>query len=468
MSFSLLLVIHPFFSTGEMLLPPLPLARTVALLKKAGWKKVDYLDFRTDPDCQGIIGPEIKPLLTYRYQFVPELYELPLIISLLEKYSKKEDLTKVGEKETEIITKWALERGVLPSKALDYLENTISFVRKKINIFADYQQVMFVIDEQNIYISLLNSLILKQLNPNIRIIFAQKDFFQSEKIRNVFALANFSDCFIGYSEKEILNLVGHPDLFAKKIETEDIFSNLKKYNKKSLPIKIKKESAEQKNTLREPEEILKELNILSSEFSQNNFYFYDLPLNYSQEWFADFCSTLNKQKQSFNWFGNFKQQITEKELFLAKQTGLHSVRINADFSTEKINPPDFFKMIQFLLEEKIYTRLNLIIGSPGETENNFSKKTEAVQILLENLKNSSQKKYFQLLFTNFQLSDLINDSLSLQQRGIKLKTWEESFTFPDIYQEICQKIICSFEIEGITTGQIWQRLSFFRQLQKFF
>mgnify|MGYP000126600364 CR=1 FL=1 len=151
---------------------------------------------------------------------------------------------------------------------------------------------------------------------------------------------------------------------------------------------------------------------------------------------------------------------------LAKQTGLNSIRLDYDSSTEQINLSDLAKIIQLLLKEQIYTRFNLIVGCPGETENDFYKKTELVQVLLEKLKNSSQKKYFQLVVNNFQLKKSFNESCYFEQKGIKLNTWEkENYAFPEPYQEFCQKISCSLEIENITIGEIWQRLFFLRQMK---
>ena len=106
----ILLGVLPSFQNKSFLVAHLGNACISAYLKKnIPDIVINNLDLRVSQEVREIWGADDLPQITVKNTFVSDIYDLPIIASLIYNYQKNKSLKEVLEPNIEVITKWAFE-----------------------------------------------------------------------------------------------------------------------------------------------------------------------------------------------------------------------------------------------------------------------------------------------------------------------------------------------------------------------
>ncbi len=131
--------------------------------------------------------------------------------------------------------------------------------------------------------------------------------------------------------------------------------------------------------MRDPEEIVDEMEWLKKEYKANNFEFFDLTAIIKKDWILEFCDTIKKRKmKDITWqlpVGTRTESLDEEVLKAIYDTGCHFVcyapesgsQKSLDIIKKRVKIDRLIKSIKTSVKIGHTVKLNFIIGFPHET-----------------------------------------------------------------------------------------------------
>jgi radical SAM superfamily enzyme YgiQ (UPF0313 family) len=131
--------------------------------------------------------------------------------------------------------------------------------------------------------------------------------------------------------------------------------------------------------MRDPEEIVDEMEWLKKEYKANNFEFFDLTAIIKKDWILEFCNTIKKRKiKDITWqlpVGTRTESLDEEVLKAIYDTGCHFVcyapesgsQKSLDIIKKRVKIDRLIKSIKTSVKIGHTAKLNFIIGFPHET-----------------------------------------------------------------------------------------------------
>ena len=127
---------------------------------------------------------------------------------------------------------------------------------------------------------------------------------------------------------------------------------------------------------RSPEKIIDDIRVLSDKHDAKYLFFIDSVFNDDEQHYLDVVKEMKKQKIVIPWTAFFKPgNITDEEVKLMKETGLHAAELGSDASTDvtlkALRKPFLFKDIvecnDVFVRNGVATAHYYMFGGPGET-----------------------------------------------------------------------------------------------------
>ncbi|MFN4152080.1 MAG: B12-binding domain-containing radical SAM protein [Candidatus Sericytochromatia bacterium] len=205
----LLLSMMPSFQSVNLLVPHLGNACIKAYVKeKLPDVIVNTLDLRPYSIDHDIWGPEYTPQITSKNTFVSDIYELPIIASLITRFNKDKTLSSLLKNNNEVIEDWAFERTILPQIVEEKLNKTHEFGLKYIQKFGGYDFVGFSLYVSNLYFSIFMALLIKLSYPKTKIIFGGPQITQSPSTRELLIKTGLADMLVlGEGEQPVVEIL---------------------------------------------------------------------------------------------------------------------------------------------------------------------------------------------------------------------------------------------------------------------
>ena len=509
----LLAVVHSF-ELRSLCFPSAGIACVKAYLRKYRPNdQINTLDLRTQPDALEIWRPEDFPQITIRKSFVSDIYELSIISSLINNYKKTMSLGKIFPN-LDVIDKWAYDRSILDVFIVKKLEETHKFAVKHLIKFGGYDVVGFSLYTSNLYLSVLMAILIKISYPNTKIIFGGPQVTQSDSTRELLLKSELADFLVlGEGEQPFLDIINsleakeepkkiigvktpaqindmdtfYSELDLESLPTPDyegiIFQNYKHkilsiYSNRGCPFRCHFCSEHslfgKKFKRRSPERVFQDMVYLNEKFDTNTFHFADSLVNSSDEWLYEFVEILNKNKKNFLWEGYFRAEIPLELIKKLKSAGLRRVILGVEsFSQETLDKmnkkklkSEILETISGLVENEIHAGVNLLVGYPGETEEDFLTTTKVARDFQK--KYQDRIKYIRFPARSYQMRPFSNIYNVYDKFGLSAENWMKLYdeeNTPEDFKSIFEKTLYTFSVNGISINETLHRLQMINQIK---
>jgi len=515
----ILLSVLPNFQNKRVLLPHLGNACLKTFLENNLDESfnVKLLDLRGNKEeIKNIWSDGESGQLTYKKMFVSDIYELPLILSIINNFQKNRNINNLLNPNKELVSNWALEHGKLPDILINKLKATNLFALKYINLFGSYDVVCFSLYISNIYLSIFMALLIRLIYPNTKIIFGGPQITQSYSTRQLLLKGAVADFLvIGEGEQPLLEIVNAlskndkinnidgvktldnlylPDVYSQVKNLDDLptpnyeNTNFSLYSECSIPIYSNRGCPYNCNYCSEhklfgeifrccsPQKVVNDMNILSEKHGINNFTLLDSLINSSKNWINEFCDILIENNSNFKWGGYFRAELDKDTIIKMKKAGLFFATLGVESFSDKtlrnMNKRkiknDILDTINSLVENEIKTAINLVIAFPDETDEDFWETLNICYGLKKKFQAESKLNYYSMTVRNFQLRPLSNIFNDYEKMGLIVKTWKDSYSSedcPDDLKHLFDETLYSFETKNISITELSTRLSFMSQMR---
>lgn len=512
------LAILPYFQNKSFLVPHLGLACIKAYLSKySPDDTIKVSDFRVLDDSKHIWKSSDVPQITSKYTFVSDIYELPIIASLIDKYLKNKSLKNILEVSKDEVYQWSMDRSLFYENVIEKLNKTNLFALKNLQKFGGYDLVGFSTYTSNLYLSILMAILIKINYPNTKIFFGGPQITQGDTTRELLLKSGIADYLIlGEGEQPVLDLVNaiklkddidnivgiktkdnldKIDTFFESMNLEDLpvpnydginFSLFKPslipiYSNRGCPFRCHFCSEHslfgKKFKRRSPEKVISDMKILSNKYGIYEFSLSDSLINSSDDWLIEFTYQLEKIEEKFLWGGYFRAETDESLIKKMKKVGLHSAILGVEsFSQKTLDKMNKKKVkqetldtINSLVNNEIYAFVNLFVGYPEETEEDFLTTLEVSNQFYKDFKAKNKLEFFRITARNFQLRPFSNVYKAYDKFGLEAETWENYFDekiHPKELQSIFEKTLCNFKVKNISINETMHRLFLMQQIRK--
>ncbi|MFN8671481.1 MAG: radical SAM protein [Candidatus Sericytochromatia bacterium] len=510
----IILSILPSFELRRLCFPSAGIACIKAYLKKNLPNiEVTTIDLRTQPESLEIWRPEDFPQITIKKSFVSDIYELSIIASLITNYQKFNSISKTFPAE-EVIEKWSYDRTILPDFIIQKLEDTHKFALKNLIKFGGYKLVGFSVYTSNLYLSILMAIFIKISYPDTKIVFGGPQITQSDSTRELLLKSEIVDYLVlGEGEQpffdiinsltnnepidnkigvKTINNINEPDTFYQELDLESlptpdydgiIFQHYKHkiisiYSNRGCPFRCHFCSEHslfgKKFKRRSPERVLEDMIYLNKRLDTNTFHFADSLVNSSEEWLEEFVELLSKKYYNFFWEGYFRAEIDPLLVSKMKKVGLRRVILGVEsFSQDTLDKMNKKKLkneiletIDALVKNEIHTGVNLLVGYPGETEEDF---LTTIKIARDFQKKYSDKiKYLRFPARSFQMRPFSNIYKVYDKFGLSAENWSNLYdenNMPFYFKDIFEKTLYTFSVNGISITDTLHRLQLVNQIK---
>lgn len=513
----ILLSVLPFFQDNNFLIPHLGIASISAYIKeKIKNIEIKTIDLRIDKEANSIWGNSTLPNITFKNQYISDIYDLPLIASVIKNYKDNKNIKSILEPNETQVKLWSLERAFLPDFIMDKLKKTNYFALKNLKYFEGYDLVGFSLYTTNIYLSIIMALLIKHSYPKTKIVFGGPQITQSKTSRDLLLLSNIADyVIIGEGEEpfyqlinsilnneDTKNIIGLKSL--SNIHDIDTFSqnmnleilpvpdyssiNFDLFNPKVIPIYSNRGCPfrchfcsehslfGKKFKRRGPEKVYNDMKILSSKYNIFDFSISDSLINSSNQWLEEFSKVLTQNNAYFNWGGYFRAQLKNDLVKELRETGLSVAILGVesfsqdtldDMNKKKVNE-EIINSIDYLVNNDINTFVNLFVGYPGESENDFLQTFEKTLEFYKKYKKENKLNRFKITIRTFQVRPFSNIYKSLNKFGIETENWLKHFDekyHPIELKEIFENTLYTFSVKGIDINEVWHRYFLMKQLK---
>jgi len=514
----ILLSVLPNFQSYNFLLPHLGNACLKAFLEKNldNSFSIKTLDLRLNKNIENIWSPNETPQITYKKLFVSDIYEFPLIISLIDTFHKYKSINSLLTPNKDVVTPWALERNKLPDIIMSKLKATNLFALKHINLFGGYDIVCFSLYTSNLYLSIIMAILIRLTYPKTKIIFGGAQVTQSYSTRQILLKGEIADYLvIGEGEQPLLeiakalsenkninNFTGiktienlHlPDEYSQMKNLDELptpdyqNTNFSLFPIPVIPVYSNRGCPYSCNFCSEyklfgkgfrvcsPEKVVQDMNALSAIHRIDEFTLLDSLINSSKSWINEFSDILIKNNKNFKWGGYFRADIDNESIVKMKKSGLVVVALGVEsFSDNTLRnmnkrriKDSIIETINNFVENEIATNVNIVVGFPEETDEDFWQTFNICSELKKKFENKNKLKYFKLTIRNFQLRVFSNVFDDYEKMGVTVKNWEDYYSkdyCPDNLKSLFDETLCSFEINNLPVSEISTRLEFMNQMK---
>lgn len=513
----ILLSVLPSFQSGGFLIPHLGTASLKAYIKKyLPSTMVNTIDLRTYQGAEEIWSPEDFPQITIRKTFVSDIYDLPLIASLIYNFKKYQDIDKLLELNQEIVSKWSMDRTIFPEIIMNTLNKTSTFALNHLPKFGGYDIVGFSLYTSNMYLTVLMALLIRLKYPKTKIIFGGPQITQGITSRELLLKGGIADYLIlGEGEQPIVdllnaiaggesadNIIGiksqtnfeKPDTFFQTMDLEElptpnydgtIFDMYKPklisiYSNRGCPFRCHFCSEHslfgKKFKRRSPEKVLEDMNILSKKHNITHFHFSDSLLNSSEEWLEEFIILLQKNPSNITWEGFFRAEMEQAIIHRMAKVGLKTATLGVEsFSQQTLNKMNKKKVRQeildtlhALIDENVRIFINLFVGYPGEKEEDYLITLEVANELYNEFKAKGKLHLFRMTTRSFQLRPFSNVYNAYEKFGIEANSWSEYYDdklyLPEL-KNVFEDTLYSFKVKEIALSETLHRLYLLNQVK---
>jgi hypothetical protein len=428
----------PYSYSDGWLIPDL---NYVSIIFKLRQMDIKIIDLGLEKGKNNIFNIDTFPAITPKFNFVFDIYEFPLLISLAEKFIQNEPINSVIEPDENIIKTWALERDILPQNLIRIIRNTHTFLMNNIYKFSNYNLIYFNLSNSNFYNSVFTSIIIKKLNPLVKIIFGGEKLTQSKNSSDFLLLS-------GIADEVILNSIIYNSFHLSPLTKWDSF--------RDKPDIIPLHTSPNDSTHLQ-HQLVESLIFFKKEFNFNKFYLGDYLIKITKKQIQEFCSEIKKSGESFLLYGNLSPEEDEDTIGLLKSAGLVNSILNIN-----IFNPIVSKIIFNLNKHNINAKINLYIGSPLETEDLFIE-------TLNNLKNflleAEKQKIKNFTITSFKYNKF---DTFLNITPINWNEYYNNKDISEIFYGIMSNTPAIIRFPEISNGEILHRLLLIGQLIKRF
>ncbi len=514
----LLLSVLPSFQNSSFLVAHLGNACISSYLKKFRPDlQIRSLDLRTDQNANHIWGPANLPQITFKKLFVSDIYDLPLVISLITKFQKHKSMRHLLEPDPEIAIKWALEHSLYSDEIIEKLKATNIFALRQIKKFEGYDIVGFSLYTTNLYLSVMMALLIRLNYPKTKIVFGGPQITQGETTRDLLLRGGVADILIlGEGEQPMLEVVNaissgepiekiigvktlanisEPDTFSQTANLEELpvpdydgtdfeaFNTfvIPVYSNRGCPFRCHFCSEHslfgKKFKRRSPERVIKDMSELSERYGINQFTIADSLINSSEEWLEEFTNLLAKTEQKNFWGGYFRAELGETLVKKMKMVGLNSAILGVEsFSQETLTNMNKKKVrqeiidtIHFLVENDVHAFVNLFVGYPGEKEEDFLNTLDVSYDLYDEFSKKDKSAFFRITARNFQLRPFSNVYKAYDKFGLDVENWHSSYCeathLPEL-ENIFENTLYSFKVKDVSIDETWHRVNLMRQIRE--
>ncbi|MDD5005293.1 MAG: radical SAM protein [Candidatus Omnitrophica bacterium] len=449
-------IIMPFFRRD---VPPLGVACLCAYFKKHNLKLncTDFRLYKNDVQTFTYLG--------YQDNFVIDIPDLPLILTIIKNYQKNKPLFNGMD---EIVRDYIQHRPLIYLKLKRDILEVYNIINERLPKILDNDIILFTTYDTNFFFTIMCSLLLRQKKPHITIIYGGPQVSQSENSRKLVLKLGLADVVvIGEGEKTLLDIIEsykagksltikgtmtynkNKDIFVTK--THDIldintlscpdFSFLSQNGPVQnyvLPLYSSRGCIFKCNFCNEwnmwypfrqlkPERVVEWMKKLSHDYGTFRFYFADSLLNASMPWLEEFCDKILKSRLDLQWYGYFRSKMTKELAQKLKRSGLCRAFIGAEaFSEsllERMNKKNAIthniESIESFCFASIPLEISTVVGFPYETKSDFEK----CWGIYSNLK----EKYPDNILINiepFQLRPSSNVFERFGDFGLSIKRWD--------------------------------------------
>ncbi|MDP3142419.1 MAG: radical SAM protein, partial [Candidatus Omnitrophota bacterium] len=404
--------------------------------------------------------------LGYREQFVIDIPDLPLILTIIRNYQKKRHLLE-GMDET--IKEYIRSRPLGFFKLRNDIVEMYNIINKHLPEIQNHDVVLFTTYETNLFSTIMCSLLLRQRRRNCLIIYGGPQVTQSDNSRKLVLRLGIADAVIvGEGEEALLKilesyriskqLVGSGIMSKEKNNNSfryqpalpaDIdnlpcpdFSlfNLNDYPRRSfeLPLYSSRGCLFRcafcnewllRNNFKQmpPGKVVEWMKELHRRFGAVGFRFNDSLVNASLPWLEEFTDIFAKEKLNFTWYGLFRAQMSPSLARRLKKCGLSRAFIGIEALSpnllkkmnKKLTVKDNLNAIEAFCSCGIPIELGNIVGFPFESKSDFQKRWQGCL--------DWKKKYGKYVAFNiepFQLRPGAPAYENLKDFGLSVKKWD--------------------------------------------
>ncbi len=506
----ILLSVLPYFQNKSFLVPHLGMACISAYLKeKISDIQVKTIDLRTEPDVNDIWGDRFMPQVTTRKNFVSDIYDLSLIASLITQYNKNKSMRHIQEPISDVVFQWCFERDIDSKKITEALKKTNNFAMRHLKSFKDYDVVGFSLYTSNLYLSVFMAILIKINYPKTKIVFGGPQVTQGDTTREMLIKGNIADfLIIGEGEEPFYQIVKalennqttddiigiknksnfeRIDTFSQTANLEELpvpdyegidFSSFNPYvipiySNRGCPFRCHFCSEHslfgKKFKRRSPQRVVDDMKQLSQKYGLNWFTIADSLINSSNEWLEEFVEILVNTKEKFFWGGYFRAQLKEDLVKKMKNVGLVSCILGVEsFAQSTLNnmnkkkeSDEIIDTIHYLVENDIYTFVNLFVGYSGEKEEDFLSTYNVSNLLYDEFLEKGKLEFFRITARNFQMRPFSNVYNSYEKFGLTAETWSsyysEELFMPEL-KNVFDKTLCTFKVNNVSLEDTLTRL----------
>ncbi|MFC2062014.1 B12-binding domain-containing radical SAM protein [Elusimicrobiota bacterium] len=404
--------------------------------------------------------------------FLAENWNLPIILNFLGNYhTNKQPL--IGIKKT--IRQYYNEELIDSELAVKSFKQSYNLLSEKSKPLLKHKYIGFAVDYMNSIFVVLLSIILKKINPSIKIIYGGPQAYLNHDFAKLVLAAGLCDVIVlSEGEETLLKVIKSFDenrqinfggsMTYDKDKEEFCFKQLRSFpdlnslpcpdfsgqskQGMSLPIYASRgclfscafcSFCKQDSRFRpvNPVKITDTINILYKKHNTRIFRFSDNALNISDIWLEELAGRLLKKKMDIRWSAFFTAASPIRNTLAKKlkQAGLTNVVLGAEVFSDRIlklmNKPfrteDSLRIIDSLVSHNIDVTINIITGFPGESAEDFTLTLETLHQLL--------KKYKQRIDINTSNFNLYYNSECFKKPGkynIKIETMDSNDVISDI------------------------------------
>lgn len=402
------LIIMPSFANKE---PHLGIACLSAYLKQQG-VDLTFTDFRSLYNC----NPPFSYLGYTSTNYVPEIPDLPLILSVIKNYNRGKELIYAIDGE---IMDYVQDRRLNYFSLKKDIENIYKVMKDNIGKFTKHDIIGLTTYETNFLYTIMLSLLIRQKRPDTVIIYGGAHVSQHISAAKLALKSTAADKIVIGEGEETLTAI----IYSKNKKKDFITEGVMRYDKKKNTFIYQARKPMDLNRLPCPDfsifqtgkhpffklplyssrgctnscsfcnewtlffpyrrvthtKLIENMKYMYQKYNAIRFEFADSLLNGSLGWLERFAEGLLKQNLNLQWGGFFRSRMPKNLLKKLKKSGLSFAFIGSESFSDRIlasmgkkrNVADNLKTIELFCSLNIPIVAGIIIGFPSSTKSEF-------------------------------------------------------------------------------------------------